>query len=60
MPTLTVTNGSYLVEGIQLTPRRFIAKRVGDFILWLFFHRLDSTTTIKITGLAEEDRGYPV
>jgi len=50
--TIAVSNGTYLVEGIQLRPRKFVPKRFGDFILWLFFHRLDTQQTLVIKGLS--------
>jgi len=50
--TIAVSNGAYLVEGIQLRPRKFIPQRIGDLILWLFFHRLDTRQTVVIKGLS--------
>ena len=51
--TITATNGHYICQGIQLRPRKFVPKRLGDFILWLFFHRTDTATTVTLTGFSE-------
>jgi len=51
--TITTANGNYLCQGIQLRPRKFISKRLGDFILWLFFHRTDTATTVTLTGVRQ-------
>lgn len=51
--TVTVVNGHYLVEGIQLRPRFLIPKRLGDFILWLLFHRVDTRTEVVLSGLTD-------
>ena len=48
--TITTANGNYLCQGIQLKPRKLVPRRLGDFILWLFFHRTDTTTQITISG----------
>jgi hypothetical protein len=46
---ITVTSGTYIVQGIQLRNRFLIPLWLGDLILWLFFHRLDTKTTVVIT-----------
>jgi hypothetical protein len=51
--TLTVPNGQYLLQGIQLRNRKLVPKWLGNLILWMFFHRLDSQTTITISGFAK-------
>jgi hypothetical protein len=51
--TLTVPNGNYLLTGIQLRNRKLVPKWLGRVILWMFFHRLDSSTTITISGFAK-------
>ena len=51
--TITTANGNYLCQGIQLRPRKFVPKRLGDFILWLFFHRTDTETTVTLTGFSQ-------
>ena len=48
--TLTVVNGQYLVEGIQLRPRFLVPAWFGNCVLWLFFHRLDTKTEVVITN----------
>ena len=53
--TLNVTNGNYLVQGIQLRRRKFVPSWLGDFVLWLFFHRQDTQTEITISGLRDGD-----
>lgn len=53
MDTVSVTNGSYLLKGIQVEPRKFIPCFLGNFVLWLFFRRLDTLTRISIEGLSE-------
>lgn len=62
--TLTISNGHYLVKGIQLKPRSLVPKRLGDFVLWLFFHQLDTKTEVVISpaqgpwlGLDRQDIG---
>ena len=54
---LTVTNGQYLVQGIQLRTRALVPEWLGNSILWLFFHRLDTSTQITISGLAGSKAG---
>jgi hypothetical protein len=54
--TVTVSNGMYLVEGIQLRNRALVPKWLGDAILWAFFHRRDTSTQVTITGLAGQRR----
>lgn len=49
--TLTVSNGDYLVDGIQLRERKLVPRWLGNLILWLFFHRTDTRTSITISGL---------
>lgn len=49
---LTVANGNYLVQGIQLRNRKLIPKWLGDFVLWLFFHRLDTATKVTLSGFS--------
>lgn len=53
--TLSVSNGPYLLEGIQLRERLLTPKWFGRFALWVLFHRTDTRTEIVITGLT----GYP-
>lgn len=48
--TAATTNGVWLVDGVQLTPRKFVHRRIGDFILWLFFHRTNTRNTVKLSG----------
>jgi hypothetical protein len=55
--TLTVPNGNYLLQGIQLRNRTLVPKWLGDLILWVFFHRLDTQNTITISGFANWGRG---
>jgi len=52
MSTVAVTNGLYLVEGIQLRERKFTPRWFGRFVIWLFFHRLDTSTQIRISGVS--------
>ena len=49
---MSVSNGSYLLLGMQLEPRKFVPRWFGDFVIWLFFHRLDTETEIEISGLS--------
>jgi hypothetical protein len=49
---LSVSNGIFLVPGIQLRARKLVPQWLGDFILWLFFHRLDTYNKIEISGLS--------
>jgi hypothetical protein len=51
--TIGVTNGHFLVPGIQLRRRRLVPKWFGDFVLWVFFHREDSKNSITIMGLSK-------
>jgi len=55
--TIGVTNGQYLVPGIQLRRRWLVPKWLGDFVLFLFFHREDSTNSITIMGLKGAPKG---
>ena len=50
--TITTTNASYICLGIQLKPRKLVPVWIGDFILWLFFHRTDTATQVTLTGLS--------
>lgn len=47
--TITVSQPSYLVQGIQLKERYLVPKWLGNLILWLFFHRQDTATQITLT-----------
>ena len=48
--TVTTVNGNWLCDGIQLKPRKLVPKKFGDFILWVFFHRTDTSTQVTISG----------
>lgn len=54
--TMRAENGDYLVLGIQLKPRALCPRWLGNLILWMFFHRTDTSTHINITGLANPFR----
>ena len=52
--TITVSgfgNGNYLVKGIQLRNRKLVPTWIGDFLLWVFFHRTDTSTSVTLSGL---------
>lgn len=49
--SVTVQNGNYLVQGIQLRERKLVPKWLGRFITWIFFHRLDTQTQVTISLL---------
>jgi len=48
--TVSALDGTYLVEGIQLKRRKLVPRWLGDFILWTFFHRLDTVRYVTIKG----------
>ena len=54
MSTVSVNtaNGRWLVQGIQLKNRRFVPKWLGDLVLWAFFHRTDTKTSVTLSGFS--------
>jgi hypothetical protein len=51
--TITPVNGNWLCDGIQLRPRKFVPRWFGDLLLWIFFHRLDTSTQVILSGFTE-------
>jgi hypothetical protein len=51
--TITTSTPGYFCDGIQLRPRKLVPKFLGDFVLWLFFHRLDTSTRVVLSGFTE-------
>jgi hypothetical protein len=56
--TMTVTNGDYLVKGIQLSERLLTPKWFGRLIIWIFFHRLDTQNIVTLSGFAPTNPSY--
>lgn len=48
--TVTVSNGDWFCDGIQLRPRKLVPDWLGDCVLWLFFHRTDTRTRFTLSG----------
>jgi hypothetical protein len=52
--TITTSSGQHmLLQGIQLRERKLVPKQLGRLVLWLFFHRTDSSTQVTLSGFSQ-------